>query len=208
MSDALNYLVKARPEAMTSYFTFLKKAGDHLDTRSRDLISVITKVAVQTEGGFKQYLTRALRNGATPNEIIDALLMAFPVLGLAKIVWATDILLAMDIPEFRPENLNAEPAWHDVAAENELPLGDIAYFECDGRHLYIYRSEAEIHVYDSRCPHQETDIPHLALEGKRLTCPKHHWSFDVESGECVDVGNRPLRRFEHKLEDGRLLAYW
>ena len=72
MSDALNYLVKARPEAMTSYFTFLKKAGDHLDTRSRDLISVITKVAVQTEGGFKQYLTRALRNGATPNEIIDA----------------------------------------------------------------------------------------------------------------------------------------
>ena len=35
----------------------------------------------------------ALRNGATPNEVIDALLMAFPVLGLAKIVWATDILL-------------------------------------------------------------------------------------------------------------------
>ena len=58
MSDALNYLVKARPEAMTAYFTFLKKAGDHLDTRTRDLISVITKVAVQTEGGFRQYQTR------------------------------------------------------------------------------------------------------------------------------------------------------
>ena len=38
MSDALNYLVKVRPEAMTSYFTFLKKAGDHLDVRTRDLI--------------------------------------------------------------------------------------------------------------------------------------------------------------------------
>jgi hypothetical protein len=69
MSDALNYLVKVRPEAMTSYFTFLKKAGDHLDIRTRDLISVITKVAVQTEPGFKQYLTRALRNGASPQEI-------------------------------------------------------------------------------------------------------------------------------------------
>ncbi len=208
MSDALNYLVQARPEAMTSYFTFLKKAGDHLDTRSRDLISVITKVAVQTEGGFKQYLTRALRNGATPNEIIDALLMAFPVLGLAKIVWATDILLAMDIPEFRPENLNAEPDWHDVAAEGDLADGEISYFECDGRNLYVYRSAGAIRVYDSRCPHQETNIPHLALEGKQLTCPKHHWSFDVESGECTAVGNRPLRRFEHKVEGGRLLAYW
>ena len=77
MSDALNYLVKARPEAMTAYFTFLKKSDTHLDTRTRDLISVITKVAVQTEGGFRQYLTRALRNGASPNEIIDALMMRF-----------------------------------------------------------------------------------------------------------------------------------
>ena len=34
MSDALNYLVKARPEAMTAYFTFLKKADTHLDTRT------------------------------------------------------------------------------------------------------------------------------------------------------------------------------
>jgi nitrite reductase/ring-hydroxylating ferredoxin subunit len=179
-----------------------------LDTRTRDLISVITKVAVQTEGGFRQYLTRALRNGATPNEIIDALLMAFPVLGLAKIVWATDILLGMDIPEFRPENLDATPQWHDLAAEADLPLGEVSYFEQDGRHIFVYRDAEDIRVYDSRCPHQETDIPHLALEGKRLTCPKHHWAFDIESGECTENGSRPLRRFEHKLEDGRLLAYW
>ena len=208
MSDALNYLVKVRPEAMTSYFTFLKKAGDHLDVRTRDLISVITKVAVQTEPGFRQYLTRALRNGASPQEVIDALLMAFPVLGLAKIVWATDILLEMDIPEFRPENLDAKPAWHDVAAAADLPVGEVTFLVAEGRHLFVYRSDDEIRVYDSRCPHQVTDIPHLALEGKRLTCPKHHWAFDIESGECVEVGNRPLRRFEHKVEGGRLLAYW
>ena len=30
MSDALKYLIKARPEAMGSYFTFLKEAGKHL----------------------------------------------------------------------------------------------------------------------------------------------------------------------------------
>lgn len=208
MSDALNYLIKARPEEMTAYFKFLKGAGNHLDERTRDLISVITKVAVQTEPGFKQYLTRALRNGASPNEVIDALLMAFPVLGLAKIVWATDILLEMDIPEFRPENLFAESAWHDVAAADDIPMRETAYFETDGRHVFVYRTEDDIRVYDSRCPHQVTDIPHLSLEGQKLTCPKHQWAFDIESGECVEKGNRPLRRFDHKIEDGRLLAYW
>ena len=208
MSDALNYLLKARPEAMKAYFTFMKKSDTHLDTRTRDLISVITKVAVQTEGCFRQYLTRALRNGASPNEVIDALMMAFPVLGLAKIVWATEILLEMDIPEFRPESLDATPEWHDIAPLEEVPQEQAGYYEIDGRHLFTYRKGDELRVYDSRCPHQVTDIPHLSLEGRTLTCPKHEWAFDIESGECTAKGNRPLRQFEHKIENGRVLAHW
>ena len=208
MSNALNYLLAARPEAMKAYFKFLKESESHLDTKTRDLISVITKVAVQTEGGFRQYLTRALRNGATPNEILDALLMAFPVLGLAKIVWATEILLEMDIPEFRPENLDAEPGWHTLGPVDEIPEAEATYYEVDGRHLFVYRTGDRIRVYDSRCPHQVTDIPHLALEGRTLTCPKHQWAFDIESGECIAKGSRPLRRFEHRLERGVLLAFW
>ena len=109
MSDALNYLLKARPEAMGHYFSFLKDAGKHLDPKTRDLISVITKVHAQTERGFRQYLGRALREGCTPMEVLDALLMAFPALGLAKIVWAVDIILDMDIPGFPPEALRASP---------------------------------------------------------------------------------------------------
>jgi nitrite reductase/ring-hydroxylating ferredoxin subunit/alkylhydroperoxidase/carboxymuconolactone decarboxylase family protein YurZ len=208
MSDALNYLIAARPDAIKPYFQFLKEAGRNLDIRTRDLISVITKVDAQTEGGFRQYLARALRNGASPNEVLDALLMAFPTLGLAKIVWAIDILLDMDIPEFRPENLFAESCWHTVARLEKLPSGDVTYLDCDGRSLFVYRDGDTLRVYDSRCPHQVTNIPHLALEGTRLTCPRHHWAFDVSTGECVDIGNRPLTEFEHKLEGDTLLAYW
>lgn len=208
MSDALNYLVKARPEAMTAYFTFLKRAGDNLDPKTRDLISVITKVAVQTEKGFKQYLMRALRDGCTPNEIIDALLMAFPALGLAKIVWAVDILVAMDIPEFRPENLFAESEWHDLGAVDDFKPGDTRYLEVGDRHVFVYRDGDDFRVYDSRCPHQVTDIPHLALKDGTLTCPKHHWQFDIATGACTAVGNQPLRQFEHRVEGGRLQASW
>jgi nitrite reductase/ring-hydroxylating ferredoxin subunit/alkylhydroperoxidase/carboxymuconolactone decarboxylase family protein YurZ len=208
MSDALDYLLKARPDAMGPYFKFIKESGKHLDPKTRSLISVITKVYAQTEGGFRQYLPRALRDGATPHEVLDALLMAFPALGLAKIVWAMDILLDMDIPEFRPENLDAKPAWHDLMALTEAKEGEITYADCAGRHLFVYREGAALNVYDSRCPHQVTDIPHLALAGRRLTCPKHHWAFDVRTGQCVEKGNRPLRKFDSKVENGRVLAYW
>lgn len=208
MSDALNYLVSTRPEAMKSYLKFLKETGKSLDPKTRLLITVITKIATQTEKGLRQYLPRALDAGATPDEILDAILHAFPALGLAKIVWAIDILLDMDIPEFRAENLGAEKRWRDIKPASEIPEGKITYCTADGRSLFIYRTGEEFRVYDSRCPHQVTDIPHLALEGMRLTCPKHHWAFDIRTGECVEIGNRPLRRFESKVENGRLLARW
>ena len=184
MSDALGYLIKSRPEAMKSYFSFLKEAGKHLDPKTRSLISVITKIDSQTERGLRQYLPRALRDGATPNEILDAILMAFPTLGLAKIIWAMDILIDMDIPEFRLETLGAEVDWHDLIDLSVRKDRDITYVEdCDGRSIFIYRSGDAYTVYDSRCPHQVTNITHLALSGTRLTCPKHQWAFDVTTGE-------------------------
>jgi nitrite reductase/ring-hydroxylating ferredoxin subunit/alkylhydroperoxidase/carboxymuconolactone decarboxylase family protein YurZ len=208
MSDALDYLIQARPEAMGHYFKFLKLAGSRLDPKTRNLISVITKVHAQTEAGFKQYLTRALREGCTPGEVLDTLLMAFPALGLTRIIWAVDILLAMDLPGFRPEALNAEPAWRDLMAADALAEGATTRLETGGRAVFVHRRDGEYRVYDSRCPHQVTDIPHLALEGTRLTCPKHQWTFDITTGACVDKGDHPLKRFESRVEAGRVQARW
>jgi nitrite reductase/ring-hydroxylating ferredoxin subunit/alkylhydroperoxidase/carboxymuconolactone decarboxylase family protein YurZ len=208
MSDALTFLVKARPEAMGHYLKFLKEAGRNLDPKTRNLISVITKVHSQTERGLRQYLLRALREGCTPAEVLDALLMAFPALGLAKIVWAVDVILAMDLPEFQAGALGQPAVWHDVMAADELDVGAARRVDCDGRGLFVYRAADEYRVYDSRCPHQTTNIPHLALQGTRLTCPKHEWAFDIATGECIAKGSTPLKRWQSKVEGGRLLAYW
>ncbi len=211
MSDALSYLLRARPDEMAAYFRFLKGAGKRLDPKTRNLISVITKVHAQTENGLRQYLKRALREGASADEVIDALLMAFPTLGFAKIVWAIDVILRMDLPEFALERLapgapaeSAPAAWHDVAALAGLPDPGTVRLAVGVRGLFVHRHGNAIRVYDSRCPHQATDIPELALAGSRLTCPKHQWQFDVETGECVAVGDCPLTLLPHRIEAGRL----
>jgi nitrite reductase/ring-hydroxylating ferredoxin subunit len=208
MSDALDYLVQVRGDALGHYFKFLKDAGKHLDPKTRDLISVITKVHSQTEAGFKQYLMRALREGCTPLEIVDALLMAFPALGLAKIVWATEILLEMDIPEFSPELIQGEPQWRDLMAAADIGDGEVQLVECPTRTVFVYREGEEFKVYDSHCPHQVTNIPHLALDGLTLTCPKHQWKFDIRTGACIEKGKHPMKSFETRVEGARLMARW
>jgi nitrite reductase/ring-hydroxylating ferredoxin subunit len=145
---------------------------------------------------LRQYLRRALREGCTPVEVLDALLMAFPALGLAKIIWAVDVILDMKLPEFQDlameghspnavEVAIALPArWHDVMASTAVPDGEVQRTECDGMGLFIYREKKKISVFDSRCPHQSTNIE-LALQGTTMTCPKHQWQFDAKSGDCI-----------------------
>jgi nitrite reductase/ring-hydroxylating ferredoxin subunit len=72
----------------------------------------------------------------------------------------------------------------------------------------VHRANDGCSVYDSHCPHQGTDIPLEALDGVRLKCPKHGWTFDVASGACVSAGDRPLRRYPVKIEAGVLYAEW
>lgn len=216
MSDALNYLLKARPDALGHYFAFLKDAGKHLDPKTRNLISVITKVHAQTDRGLRQYLRRALREGCTPAEVLDALLMAFPALGLAKIIWAVDVILDMKLPEFQdpttggqaPGTVAEPPRWHDVMAIVSLQDGEVQRCDCDGLGLFLYRKKMKISVFDSRCPHQSTNIPELALQGSTLTCPKHQWAFDAKSGDCIKKGDSPLKRIASKIVKGRLMAFW
>lgn len=208
MSDALTYLVKARPEAVGHYLQFLKASGRSLDPKTRDLISVITKVHAQTERGLRQYLRRALRDGCTPAEVLDALLMAFPALGLTKIIWAVDIILAMKLPGFDLDALHGDTHWHDVMPVVEIEEGHARRIECDGRAVFVHRQGETITVYDSRCPHQTTDIPQLALDGTTLTCPTHGWQFDITNGACIRHGNSPLRQFPNRIVEGRLQANW
>jgi nitrite reductase/ring-hydroxylating ferredoxin subunit/alkylhydroperoxidase/carboxymuconolactone decarboxylase family protein YurZ len=208
MSQALDYLIQARPEAMQPYFAFLKAAGRRLDPKTRALISLISKVHSQTERGFRQYLTRALRSGASADEVLDALLMAFPMLGLTRVVWAVDQLLALDLPEFRLGQLGHVPDWHALLPLSELPPSGTRRLQADGRAVFVHRADGDCMVYDAHCPHQSTDIPELAIDGERLTCPRHGWSFDLRSGKCVAKGSRPLRALACREQDGTLWAFW
>lgn len=193
---------------MEAYFTFLRDNGSRLDPKTRILISIITKVATQTEAGLKQYTRRALSLQIPADEILDAILMAFPALGLSKIVWAVDVLLSMDIPGFTLEPPGQTLGWHDVCAIAVLPEEGVARMVCGDRAVFVVRHAANTIVYDPRCPHEGTDIPGESVSGWDLVCPRHGWQFDLRTGLCSTVGNTSLAIYKHKLEAGRLYVQW
>lgn len=79
--------------------------------------------------------------------------------------------------------------WFVVAPASELVAGEIRAIHYFGRDLVLYRGEdGRPHLLDAHCPHLGA---HLAVGGRVeqdcIRCPFHGWSFDGESGKCVDV---------------------
>jgi nitrite reductase/ring-hydroxylating ferredoxin subunit/alkylhydroperoxidase/carboxymuconolactone decarboxylase family protein YurZ len=208
MSAALDYLLKARPEALGHYFKFMAEAGRHLDPKTRSLISVITKVDAQTRAGFKQYLKRALKDGAKPAEVLDALLMAFPTLGLTKILWAIDILQSMNLPEFRLEALTGSQDWRPLGQVDQFTTGETVRLEITKRPLFVYRGEVGFQVYDGYCPHRNAAIPEGCIKGSRIVCPSHGWEFDGRSGFCTHGGDGRLEILPNRVVGTELQSYW
>ena len=206
MSDAIDYLKQVRPEAVEAYFTFLSKSAEHLDDKTRFLISVITKVDKQTEKGFRQYVKRALKEGNSANEIIDALLVAFPTLGLSKIIWAVEQISAMGLSEFLPENLAAQAEWYDVSSVISINDG-LNYFTVNSKQLFVYKTDTMYKIYDTKCPHNNTPLQLEDADNECITCPKHQWVFKLSSGECVEGGMQALIEYPAKIENDILKVY-
>jgi nitrite reductase/ring-hydroxylating ferredoxin subunit/alkylhydroperoxidase/carboxymuconolactone decarboxylase family protein YurZ len=99
-SRGLAYLSKRRPRAMEHLLAFFGESGKHLEPRTRFLISVVTKVINFSPRGLQQYVRRALESGASPEEVIDAVLCSYPCAGLTKVVDAIDVILDMNLPGF------------------------------------------------------------------------------------------------------------
>ncbi len=212
MSEALDYLLKVRQDAIEPYFKFLKEGGKHLDPKTRSLLSVITKVDAKTEAGLKQYLKRALKQGNSADEILDAMLTCMPTLGLSKIIWAIDIIIKMDLPEFDSDSLvetkqSKKKQWIKLIAVDEIKE-NVSRLEYDNKACFVVRDEDTFQVFDSICPHKNSNIPEDAIDGMVLECPMHHWKFSLKNGECIEKGNyQPLNKIEHKIEEGILYLF-
>lgn len=206
MSKALKYLIDSRPQAMEAYFSFLRSNGDSLDSRTRALISIITKVINQTDAGLRQYAKKAIADGITSDEILDAIMMAFPAIGLTKTVWAVDVLLECGVFEHDKPVSEEIGQWHDIRSTEGVSTPDI--IECDGRSLFVSQDDDNWRIFDAKCSHHGATLAFCEINGSTVECPLHGWRFDVTNGDCIRFGMKGLQELKTKVSGTRLFAWW
>lgn len=99
-----------------------------------------------------------------------------------------------------------------VARVEDVPPGTCIDVELGDDVILIANAEGAFYAMSAWCPHQGTALALGKLNGRRLTCWAHLWTFDVESGEPIwppiarVAPGYALRVYPVRVVDGELLV--
>ena len=78
------------------------------------------------------------------------------------------------------------------------------FLECAGRELAVFHltDPDRVFVIDNACPHAAGNLSGGDLSGEVVSCPHHHWKFDLSTGLCPDTPQARVRCYPAKVRDG------
>lgn len=84
-AGGLALLTARRPEVLQAYFDLTPLLGQTLPAVTRDLVRIAAQTATGAHRALRCTVPRALAAGATPDEVIDAVVLALPEVGITSV---------------------------------------------------------------------------------------------------------------------------
>jgi nitrite reductase (NADH) small subunit len=102
----------------------------------------------------------------------------------------------------------ADADWIKLVPVAECPVGRARYVEAQGHELAIFHLEHPDRyvVVRNSCPHAGGNLAAGEVRENIVTCPWHHWSFNLDQGGCTLSDSVRLRHYESRVADGFLFA--
>jgi toluene monooxygenase system ferredoxin subunit len=92
-----------------------------------------------------------------------------------------------------------------VASLEDLWSGEMMAVELNGNAILLINVHDQIYAYADACPHQKSRLSEGSLIGNILRCARHHWEFDVCTGQGINPQNACLKVFPVTIEGNDIL---
>jgi nitrite reductase (NADH) small subunit len=93
-----------------------------------------------------------------------------------------------------------------LCPSDALPEGCGRQFQAAGREVAVFRQAGQLFALDGRCPHQGGPLGEGELVGRHVSCVWHGWSFDLETGRCVEEPDEAVESFAVRDADGHVVV--
>jgi toluene monooxygenase system ferredoxin subunit len=96
--------------------------------------------------------------------------------------------------------------YQKIAEVEDLWSGEMRGLEVNGERILLVNMDDHIYAYADVCPHQKSRLSEGTLTGKVIRCARHHWEFDVCTGNGVNPQKTCLRPFPIRLDGQYILV--
>ena len=93
------------------------------------------------------------------------------------------------------------PNWVRLGKIDEIPSGRCRVYEASERTIAVFNLPEGVHAIDNVCVHRGGPLGEGDLSGKIVTCPWHHWSYDVTTGKTTMSETIGVKKYPLELRD-------
>lgn len=99
-------------------------------------------------------------------------------------------------------------SWKKICAATEVPENSLGKFEVDGIEIMIANYGQGYRAFPPRCPHMEEPLCEsgMLFDGL-LTCSKHLWQWNMQTGETIGIAEKELLFYDVKQEGDDIYAH-
>lgn len=99
-------------------------------------------------------------------------------------------------------------SWKRVCAAADVEENQMKKVEIDGITLMVAKHANGYTGFPPLCPHMEEPLGNSGmLENGTLTCTKHLWQWNLETGAAQGMAEKPLLTYQVKREGDDLMAF-
>jgi nitrite reductase (NADH) small subunit len=95
--------------------------------------------------------------------------------------------------------------WRKVCPLTDIPrLGARVVRTPQGEVAVFRNAQDEVFALHDRCPHKGGPLSQGIVFGRKVSCPLHAWTIQLEDGQAVAPDEGCVRKFEVKVEAGEV----
>lgn len=85
----------------------------------------------------------------------------------------------------------------DIPLDRPLKVKDL-----NNREIALFNIDGIIYALDDACPHEGASLGAGEMKEGCVSCPLHGWTFEVSTGNCINMPGVDAEKIELAVEEG------
>jgi len=83
---------------------------------------------------------------------------------------------------------------------SELSPGTAIEKRIMARRIAVFNVDGKLYGIESDCKHMKASLQKGKVQNDIVTCPWHHWQYDIRTGQCLTVDKFKLKTYPVEID--------